>query len=75
MLCVGGLAYEFFWRIPAPGPRQLSMESIPGFTKSAPAVTIPPRAADGRFIERVSPWAKISAWPLAMHLQSEQWRR
>jgi len=65
MLCVGGLAYEFFWRIPAPGPRQLSMESIPGFTTAAPALLGPPRAADGRFIERVSPWAKIGTWPLA----------
>jgi hypothetical protein len=65
MLCVGGLAYEFFWRIPAAGPRQLSMESVPGFTTSAPPISLVPRAADGRFIERVSPWAKISAWPLA----------
>jgi hypothetical protein len=75
MLCVGGLAYEFFWRIPAPGPRQLSMESIPGFTTSAPEISQLPRAADGRFIERVSPWAKIRAWPLATPLEPRLSRR
>ncbi len=65
LVCVDGIAYEYYWRIPPDEPHQLEFSDVFG-GEPVHRTRDDERELDGRFIERVSPWAKARIWPRAL---------